>query len=103
MEARSMNHGRRVCCQCKTEKPVSEFYRRLDGYQSRCKVCDSSNRVTRLRASMLTGGASVFGGAVMTHEEIGAVLGVTRARVQQIEAQALKKLYRAAAKRGMRP
>ena len=30
---------RKTCAKCKVEKPVSEFYRRLNGYQSGCKPC----------------------------------------------------------------
>lgn len=32
---------------------------------------------------------------VLSHEQIGALLGLSRARVQQIEAQALRKMRRA--------
>jgi DNA-directed RNA polymerase sigma subunit (sigma70/sigma32) len=37
----------------------------------------------------------------MTCEEIAEILGISRQRVQQIEARALEKLQRLAAKRGL--
>lgn len=94
---------KRKCCQCGKEKPVSQFYRRLDGYQSRCKVCDNGNRVTRMQVTTYATNAGIkIGDGGATHEEIAAVLGVTRARVQQIEAGALRKLRALAEKRGVR-
>lgn len=30
------------CNKCKLEKPLSEFYRRLDGFQGHCKTCSKA-------------------------------------------------------------
>lgn len=42
-----MNGKNKTCTQCKTQKPISEFYRRTlspDGISYRCKKCDGINR-----------------------------------------------------------
>lgn len=45
------------CSNCFQVKPVSEFYRKLDGYQSRCKACNAevvagyNDLAARMRAS----------------------------------------------------
>jgi hypothetical protein len=90
---------KRRCCVCGDEKPVSHFSRRGEsGYQSRCKLCD--NRPRRGPARLPTQVVLAEGA---THDEIAAVLGVTRSRVQQIEAQALRKLRLVADRMKVRP
>jgi len=81
-------------------QPTGDVVRRLDGYQSRCKRCDNRLRLTRMHQNVAVG-ASVADGDGATHESIAAELGVTRARVQQIEAAAIRKLRAAARKLGL--
>ncbi len=35
------------CPKCEFEKYVTDFYKKLDGFSSRCKVCTEEDRHTR--------------------------------------------------------
>lgn len=39
----------KICGKCKEEKPFSEFHKKGDGYQSRCKPCNIASRVQYYR------------------------------------------------------
>ena len=66
------------CSKCQKKKRATQFYRRLNGYQSRCKLCDNTARST-------ASGDGVY-------DQIARELKITPTRVRQIEQSALRKL-----------
>lgn len=86
------------CTLCQQEKPETEFHRKRDGRAARCRACANGNR----KPLLVFGAHKSTPDGGLTHDEIGARLGLSRQRVHQIEIVALAKL-RASLARMERP
>ena len=79
---------------CEHEKPIDHFGNRKSGPGGKdtfCKDCRNT-QVRRRRKGTGNGGEQPSSHGCATYVEIAKVFGVSKARIQQIEAAALKKL-----------
>ena len=86
-----MNPGEKVCTVCWVPKALAYFARCGERRRSNCKECDNRDRARRHRERE---DDRLY---AMSQAEIARTLGISRSRVQQIEAGALKKLRTALA------
>lgn len=98
----------KVCSKCGVPKPISAFYTRIRNGQTkpdaRCKECENDRREAGARRRGELGGPGIPAGLHLdglTQEECAARAGVTKRRVQQIEARALFKMRKEAERLGM--
>lgn len=94
--------AKKVCGLCRHEKSFDEFYTSVtskDGLQGVCRLCSSENGKLR-RSREARGFLGPRQSAVMTYEEVGRELGISKQAVEQIEKRALRKLLEAAKKMG---
>jgi hypothetical protein len=74
---------------------LSEFTRdasSVDGRDRYCRECRPIRRLISMQLDAPVGNADEDTSRAMTFEEIGAVMGISKQRVQAIEATALRKL-----------
>lgn len=77
-----------ICAGCDVKKPVAEFKYACGTVAKRCTGCRRHTETAEAKAAAFV----VRDGVPMTDKEVGEALGLTRQRVQQIEARALAKL-----------